>query len=165
MWLARIIQVKEIWGTKRRSWRKKWMGGGGEEKWRWRESNPFKRRGVPRCSFGSCVPLASLSILFRVTGLETAATSRDLFPNSDASLKRHVSTSHKSPVYLYTWIRTTGVRFSAREGTFSFRHHVQTGSGPTQPPVQWIPGALSSGIKRPDFETDYSPASSAEVKT
>jgi hypothetical protein len=25
---------------------------------------------------------------------------------------------------------------------------VQTGSGPTQPPVQWVPGVLSPGVKR-----------------
>jgi hypothetical protein len=35
---------------------------------------------------------------------------------------------------------------------------------PTQPPIQWIPGALSLGVKRPGRETDYSHPSSAEVK-
>jgi hypothetical protein len=34
----------------------------------------------------------------------------------------------------------------------------------TQPPIQWVPGALSLGIKRPGRETDHSPPSSAEVK-
>jgi hypothetical protein len=36
--------------------------------------------------------------------------------------------------------------------------------GPTQPPVQWVPGALSLGIKRQGREADHSPTSSAEVK-
>jgi hypothetical protein len=36
--------------------------------------------------------------------------------------------------------------------------------GPTQPPIQWVPGALSVGIKRPGREANYSPPSSAEVK-
>jgi hypothetical protein len=36
--------------------------------------------------------------------------------------------------------------------------------GPTQPPIQWIPGALSLGEKRPGHEADRSPPSSAEVK-
>jgi hypothetical protein len=37
--------------------------------------------------------------------------------------------------------------------------------GPTQPPVQWVPGVLSPGIKaRPGREADHSPPSSAEVK-
>jgi hypothetical protein len=36
--------------------------------------------------------------------------------------------------------------------------------GPTQPPTQWVPGALSLGVKRPGSEADHSPPSSAEVK-
>jgi hypothetical protein len=36
--------------------------------------------------------------------------------------------------------------------------------GPTQPPIQWVPRALSLGIKRPKREADHSPPSSAEVR-
>jgi hypothetical protein len=36
--------------------------------------------------------------------------------------------------------------------------------GPIQPPVQWVPGALSLGVKWPGREADHSPLSSAEVK-
>jgi hypothetical protein len=36
--------------------------------------------------------------------------------------------------------------------------------GPTQPPIQWVPGALSLGIKRAGCEADHSSPSSAEVK-
>jgi hypothetical protein len=36
--------------------------------------------------------------------------------------------------------------------------------GPTQPPSQWVPGALSLGVKRPGHEADHSPPSCAEVK-
>jgi hypothetical protein len=35
---------------------------------------------------------------------------------------------------------------------------------PTQPPIPWVPGALSLGVKRPGRETDQSPPSSAKVK-
>jgi hypothetical protein len=35
--------------------------------------------------------------------------------------------------------------------------------GPNQPPIQWVLGALSLGIKRDGSETDHSPPSSAEV--
>jgi hypothetical protein len=36
--------------------------------------------------------------------------------------------------------------------------------GPTQPPVQRVPGVLSPGVKaRPEREADHSPPSSAEV--
>jgi hypothetical protein len=36
--------------------------------------------------------------------------------------------------------------------------------GPTQPPIQWVPGALSMGVKQPGHKADHSPLSSAEVK-
>jgi hypothetical protein len=36
--------------------------------------------------------------------------------------------------------------------------------GPTHPPIQWVPGALSMGVKRPGREADHSSPSSAEVK-
>jgi hypothetical protein len=36
--------------------------------------------------------------------------------------------------------------------------------GPTQPPIQWVPGALSLAVKRPGREADNSPPSSTEVK-
>jgi hypothetical protein len=35
--------------------------------------------------------------------------------------------------------------------------------GPTLPPIQWVPGALSLGVKRPG-EPDHSPSTSVEVK-
>jgi hypothetical protein len=38
------------------------------------------------------------------------------------------------------------------------------GMGPTQPPIQWVPGTLSLGVKRPGCEAHHSPPSSAEVK-
>jgi hypothetical protein len=40
----------------------------------------------------------------------------------------------------------------------------RAGLGPTQPPIQWVLGALSLGINRPGREADYSPPSSAKVK-
>jgi len=36
--------------------------------------------------------------------------------------------------------------------------------GPTQTLIQWVPEALSLGVKRPGHEADHSPPSSAEVK-
>jgi hypothetical protein len=34
---------------------------------------------------------------------------------------------------------------------------------PTQPPIQWVPGALSLEVKRPGCEADHSAPSNAEV--
>jgi hypothetical protein len=39
-----------------------------------------------------------------------------------------------------------------------------TALGPTQPPIQWVPGPLFLGVKRSGREADHSPPSSAEVK-
>jgi hypothetical protein len=36
--------------------------------------------------------------------------------------------------------------------------------GPTQTPIQWVPGALSPGVKWPGRQADHSPPTSAEVK-
>jgi hypothetical protein len=36
--------------------------------------------------------------------------------------------------------------------------------GPTQLPLQWVPGFYSREVKRPGREADHSPPSSAEVK-
>jgi hypothetical protein len=36
--------------------------------------------------------------------------------------------------------------------------------GPTQPPIQWVPGTLSPGVKQMGCEAHRSPPSSAKVK-
>jgi len=36
--------------------------------------------------------------------------------------------------------------------------------GTTQPPIQWVPGALSLGIKQQGREANHSPPPSAKVK-
>jgi hypothetical protein len=51
-----------------------------------------------------------------------------------------------------------------RLGIFLFTTASRTVLGPTQPPIQWVPGALSLGVKRPEREDDHSPPPSAEVK-
>jgi hypothetical protein len=65
----------------------------------------------------------------------------------------------------YGW--TMGVlRFDSRRGLGIFLFTTTSGTdlGPTQPPIQWLPGALSLGVKRAGREADHSPPSSAEVK-
>jgi hypothetical protein len=49
-------------------------------------------------------------------------------------------------------------------GIFLFTTASRTAVGPTQPPIQWVPGALSLGTKRPGREAHHSSPSNAEVK-
>jgi hypothetical protein len=54
----------------------------------------------------------------------------------------------------------------ARQGLriFLFTTASRPALEPTQPPIQWVPVALSLGVKRPVGEADHSLLSSAEVK-
>jgi hypothetical protein len=47
---------------------------------------------------------------------------------------------------------------------FLFSTSSRPALGPTQPPIQWVPGALSSGANLQGREADQSPPASAEVK-
>jgi hypothetical protein len=47
---------------------------------------------------------------------------------------------------------------------FHFSMSSRPALGFTQPPIQWVPGGLSPGVKLPGREADYSPPTTAEVK-
>jgi hypothetical protein len=69
--------------------------------------------------------------------------------------------SHKA--WFTARIEVTGVS-SHPKNTFTRSTASRTALGPTQPPIQWVAGALSLGVKRLGREADHSPPSSAEVK-
>jgi hypothetical protein len=56
--------------------------------------------------------------------------------------------------------------FESRQGLgiFLFTTVSRQALEPTQPPIQWVPRALSLGIKWPGREADHSLPSSAEIK-
>jgi hypothetical protein len=65
---------------------------------------------------------------------------------------------------LSLFLRLNLIAQPQRVGIFLFTTMSIPPLGPTQPPVQWVRGALSSGVKRQERETDHLPPSSAGVK-
>jgi hypothetical protein len=60
--------------------------------------------------------------------------------------------------------RAIGVRSPAEAKGFFLYPVFRPALGPTQPPIQWVSGVLSPGVKaRPGRDADHSPPSSAEV--
>jgi hypothetical protein len=64
------------------------------------------------------------------------------------------------------WAERTRNRtsISGRMKRFTALHNVETASGDTKPPIQWVPGASSLGVRRQGHDADHSPPSSAELK-
>jgi hypothetical protein len=65
------------------------------------------------------------------------------------------------------WLRAERVgrsRSPGRVNSFLFSTSSRPVLGSTQPPIQWVPTALSPEVKRPGREADHSPPTSAEVK-
>jgi hypothetical protein len=72
-----------------------------------------------------------------------------------------------SACFIY-WLRPgwseSGGSIPGGVGIFLFVTGSRPALGPTQPPIRWVPGALSPEVKRPGREADHSPPSSVEVK-
>jgi hypothetical protein len=66
-------------------------------------------------------------------------------------------------VTIATRIRTGRPGFDSRKELriFLFASAFRPVLGPTQPQIQWVPGGLSLGLRRPGREADRSPPSSA----
>jgi hypothetical protein len=60
--------------------------------------------------------------------------------------------------------RGVGFRLPVESRIFLFSTSSSPALGPTQPPIQWVQGALSSRVKRQGREADHSPPTSAGVK-
>jgi hypothetical protein len=58
------------------------------------------------------------------------------------------------------WLRAgrpgVGVRVPVGAPIFHFSASSRPALGPTQPPIKWVYGALSPGVKRPGHEADHS---------
>jgi hypothetical protein len=72
-----------------------------------------------------------------------------------------------SVVDIVTGLQARRRRWSSspdRVKNFLFSTSSRSALGPTQPPIQRVPGALSPGVKRHGREADYSPPASVEGK-
>jgi hypothetical protein len=86
-------------------------------------------------------------------------------PWSSLRVKVHVKQPDTTGVYtlciFYYWLRAEWSRGRSSSPGRVKNFLFSTSSGPflgsTQPPVQWIPGALSPGVKRQGREADHSP--------
>ena len=56
------------------------------------------------------------------------------------------------------------VQFPAGTPDFSFSKVSTMVLGPIHPSIQWVPWALSLGVKQPGYEADYSPPCSADLR-
>jgi hypothetical protein len=66
---------------------------------------------------------------------------------------------------LVTSLMTKGYKFeSSMDKNFLLSMLSRTVLGPTQPPVQWVPGTLSLRLKWQEHETDHSPTTRAKSR-
>jgi hypothetical protein len=57
------------------------------------------------------------------------------------------------------------LNLSGEQEVFFFSKMSRLALSITQPPVPYVPGCLSSGVKRPGLKADHIPPSSTEVKS
>jgi hypothetical protein len=65
------------------------------------------------------------------------------------------------------WLRTgrpRGRSSSPGKVKTFFSTSFRPAPGPTQPPIQWVPGPLSPGVKRQGRVADHSPPDSGDIK-
>jgi hypothetical protein len=103
-----------------------------------------------------------------LTNSDSCSSHQLLFSHKMRGFKIGVLKSKRRTFYfciaLGYGLEDRGFKSRQRLGIFLFTTVSRTVLGPTQPPMQWVQGVLSPGVKRPGREADHSPPSSAEVK-
>jgi hypothetical protein len=93
--------------------------------------------------------------------LEAESTARPVRPEELGQFKKSTS-SGLEPVTFQ--LAAYCLNHYARVHNFHFSTSSIPALGSTQPPIQWVPGALSPGVKWSGREADHSLPASAEVK-
>jgi hypothetical protein len=77
----------------------------------------------------------------------------------------YLNTNLTLPSYCLGYgLHDQGFKFQQGLGAFLFMTVSRLAQGPTQPPIQWIRGAVSLGVKQSGHEAGHSPLSSAKFK-
>jgi hypothetical protein len=79
------------------------------------------------------------------------------------TIKKMLHVNYNFPISVTYGLDKRGFVSCQGLGIFLFTSASNPALGPTQPPVQWISGALSLGVKRADREAEHPPPSSTEV--
>jgi hypothetical protein len=81
-------------------------------------------------------------------------TPQPLYPQGNNNNNNSSSNSNKTDIFVLnpTGLTIGVLGFDSRRGLgiFLFTTASRTSLGPTQLPIQWVPWALSPGVKRPD---------------
>jgi hypothetical protein len=109
--------------------------------------------------------LSGVILLFKTSGKRKFWRSFQVY----FSVPITASDEQKGVGLLQLWTETisaeTHLHLSpARVKNFLFPTLSRLALGPTQPPIKWVPGFLTAGVKRPGSESDNSPPTSAEIK-
>jgi hypothetical protein len=114
---------------------------------------------VPRESFLPYVAKDSLQIIIYAVTIFKIAFSWDV-----ASCRSCVNRRSGGMYRLHLRSRKIRERGTSVSRWLAVSTSSRPAVGPIQPPIQWVPGVLSSGVKRPGREAHHSPPTSSEVK-
>jgi hypothetical protein len=104
------------------------------------QRNRIKQTAHPRCAFHLVNHLLSLSLHFIIIIII-------IIKSWDSSVS--IATDYGLDD------RMIGVRIPAGLGIFLFDTASTPALGPTKPTIEWLPGVLSLGVKRPRREADH----------
>jgi hypothetical protein len=118
-------------------------------------------------------PDGRLGRFFRLSGLSVCGCCDVVaaFPWCNRSSGKGCGGSYKADTFYswYSdWLRAgrLSCQSSSPDGdkNFHFSMTSRPAPGPIQPPIQWVPGSLSTGLKGPGHEVKHSLPTSGEVK-